>query len=289
MSADICLNFFWRTILETLDKSTPGGIYLCQINETLSCGACCGLYNVADSSYDTLLDMLTYRTQLFERTPRDYDSLVEFQEIIQAKEGSERPFPEFHHCHYIGLIGDGKKRPGCLLHPYGDGNNNVDHRGLSHWGGFACASYFCPTCSQLPKRFKQILRICADNWYIYGLIITETGMLNNFFTIMEESHGKELRPESFKANEPLRKTLFEFFNLKSTWEFRPEGFNKLGNYFFKDNLYPRDPIDYEGLGVQESPFNEILLALGSEFNTSDALAEAESLISEKIARIVSLI
>ncbi len=287
MSADNFYNF-WRDGLKELDNSTPGGVYLCQINEDISCGACCGLYNVSNPSYENLLAMLTYRTELFKKTPRDYDSLVEFQTIIEKKEGNNSPLPDFHHCHYIGLIGEQQNRPGCLLHPYGDGNNNVDHRGLSHWGGFACASYFCPTCSELPKRYKQILRICSQNWYIYGLIVTETKMLNNFFNIIEEKNGKKLLPEKFKNNEDLQKTLFNFFNLKNRWEFRPSGFNKLGNYFFKDNLYPRTPIDYRKLGVETSNFDEILLALGSEFNSIEDLIEAESVITTKIDEILLL-
>lgn len=33
-----------------MDKTAPGGVYLCRVNENLSCGACCGLYNVPDLS-----------------------------------------------------------------------------------------------------------------------------------------------------------------------------------------------------------------------------------------------
>jgi hypothetical protein len=35
------------TIHTSLDHQVPGGIYLCQVNEKVSCGVCCGLYNVA--------------------------------------------------------------------------------------------------------------------------------------------------------------------------------------------------------------------------------------------------
>ncbi len=274
--------------MEKLDNSTPGGVYLCQINETISCGACCGLYNISDLSYDKLLDMLTYRTELYKKTPKDYDSLEAFQEIIRDKERNYYPFSEFHHCHYIGLIGENEDRPGCLLHPYGKGNNNVDHRGLSHWGGFACASYFCPTCSQLPSRYKEILRISVNNWYIYGLIVTETNMLDNLFFQIEKAAGRNLTVEEFDQNDQLQKSMMQFFELKNNWKYRQKNFQRTGNYFFKDDLYPRKIIDYQNLGVNPSPYNEILLAFGSEFNSTDELEEAVEIVSILINNIVSL-
>jgi len=273
--------------LEKLDNSTPGGVYLCQINETVSCGACCGLYNVSDLSYEKLSDMLKYRTELFKKTPRDYDSLEAFQDIVREKEANSFPFHEFHHCHYIGLIGENEDRPGCLLHPYGKRNNNVDHRGLSHWGGFACSSYFCPTCSKLPSRYKEILRISVDNWYIYGLIVTETEMLDNLFSHLEKVVGRDLTVEEFNQNDQLQKSIMQFFDLKTTWKFRPIGFQRTGNYFFKDNLYPREIIDYKNLGVKPSPYNKILLSLGSEFNSAAELEKAVTIISNLIDSIVS--
>ncbi|MCG6973724.1 MAG: hypothetical protein LJE66_11325 [Desulfobacterales bacterium] len=41
-------------------SSSAGGIYLCQVNDNVSCGACCGLYNVADPSEQNLTHILDY-------------------------------------------------------------------------------------------------------------------------------------------------------------------------------------------------------------------------------------
>jgi hypothetical protein len=211
-----------------LDGHCPGGVYLCQTGESISCGACCGLYNVADPSREGLRVLLERRTDLFQQTPRNYDALIEFKTLIEASDNPDRPYPEFHHCPYIGLIGEDRSRPGCLLHPLGLGNNGVDHRGLSHWGGFACATYFCPTCTDVPARYKRILRQTSTDWYIYGLVVTEPGFLTGFFSQVESVLGRELTPSDGTVPK-FRETVSRFYGLKALWPHRPDGFTALGN------------------------------------------------------------
>jgi hypothetical protein len=55
------MNCSAETIRISLDHQVPGGIYLCQVNENVSFGACCGLYNVADPSEQNLTNILDYR------------------------------------------------------------------------------------------------------------------------------------------------------------------------------------------------------------------------------------
>ena len=156
-----------------MDSGVPGGVYLCQVNATVSCGACCGLYNVADASRADLEPMLARRASAFAALPRTVAALDGFARDIQAGERQDRPFPEFHHCPFIGLIGRRHSRVGCLLHPLAEGNRGVDYRGLSDYGGLACRTYFCPATRVLPARYKSILRIALDDWHLYGLVVTE--------------------------------------------------------------------------------------------------------------------
>ncbi|MBU1168506.1 MAG: hypothetical protein KKD44_02980 [Proteobacteria bacterium] len=245
------------------ETQIPGGVYLCQISDSISCGACCGLYNVADPSHENLSALLENRTDLFDQTPRDFDSLSAFALTIENQENQERPYPEFHHCPYLGLVGNNRNRPGCLLHPLGKNNKNTDHRGLSHWGGFACASYFCPTCHELPARYKKILRACVDNWYIFGLALTENRCLGTYFGMIEKLLGHELVFEEVQNNTVFQESVNRFLNLKTTWPYRKKPFNRMGNYFFKDDLYPRETIDYEQLGCTIPPCDPILQSLGT--------------------------
>lgn len=269
------------------DQDTPGGVYLCQTGETMSCGACCGLYNVAEPDCDSLTKLLRKRTGLFEKTPRDFDSLVRFKEQVESMENQKRPYPEFHHCPYLGFVGESLTRPGCLLHPLNTGNNGVDRRGLSEWGGLACATYFCPTCGKLPARYKQLLRMCCGNWHIYGLVIPETEMLSTYFSLIEQQLGHDLEVEGLSTCVSFQRAVRDFFQLKTDWPFRPEGFKRLGNYFFNDNLYPRTPIDYTGLGCDRSDKDALFKALGSEFKSRDELESADRLLTTLIHQAVA--
>jgi hypothetical protein len=229
--------------LKENDTGVPGGVYLCQVNEHVSCGACCGLYNVRDASRNTLAELLEYRTRRFSKTPRDVDAILGFAEEILGREPRMRPYPGFHHCPYIGLVGDGRSRVGCLLHPLADGNGGVDFRGLSYYGGLACRTYFCPACKALNPVYKQILRAVADDWHTYGLIVTETALVDAFFQELEKRLGRRLEPGDILGDGDREALIRRFIGIRRSWPFRarPE---KLCNYFFEDRSYPRPPVDY---------------------------------------------
>jgi len=270
-------------------KKIPGEVYLCQISETVSCGACCGLYNVADPSRESLTKMLTYRTENFENLPRDMDAILSFKDDIESKENQNRPYPEFHHCPFIGLIGDKRSGVGCLLHPLAKGNKGIDFRGLSYYGGMACNSYFCPTHRYLPRAYKEIIRDVADDWYLYGLVITETKMLTAFFQETEKRFEQPLKKEDILSNKEHIKFVKEFLSLKRDWRFRSHN-TPVGNYFFEDNLYPGHIIDYAAAGCSASnvslQYNIIFQELGSYFKSPDDLHEAENLLNQLFEKIM---
>ncbi|MFW5639717.1 MAG: hypothetical protein ACOC0H_00945, partial [Thermodesulfobacteriota bacterium] len=175
--------------LDQLDAAVPGGVYLCQISETISCGACCGLYNVSDASPGRMTAILEWRTRAFAEVPRRMDDIWDFMKMVAARENQDRPFPHFHHCPYLGLVGERRSRVGCLLHPLGEGNEGVDWRGLSYYGGMACRTYFCPTYRKLSPERKQVIRALAEDWYGHGLIITEWKLLSALFDEIESRMG----------------------------------------------------------------------------------------------------
>jgi len=273
-------------ITEPDPEKIPGKVYLCQISETVSCGACCGLYNVADFSREAMTEMLTYRTETFEKIPRDMNAILSFKEETESKENQNRPYPEFHHCPFIGLIGDKHSRVGCLLHPLAEDNKGTDFRGLSYYGGMACNSYFCPTHRYLPKACKEILRDVADDWYLYGLIITETKMLTAFFQEIERRLEQPLKKEDILNHKERIKIVKEFLRLKSDWRFRSHN-THVGNYFFEDNLYPKPEIDYPVIGYSGSglQYNIIFQELCSVFKSSEELHEAEMLLNRLFERL----
>lgn len=66
---------------------------------------------------------------------RTVAGIAAFKARVEADESQQRPFPNFHHCPFLGMIEDESRRVGCLLHPLAHGNYGIDWRGLSYYGG----------------------------------------------------------------------------------------------------------------------------------------------------------
>ena len=269
-----------------MDACVPGGVYLCQVNDKVSCGACCGLYNVADIARASLDDRLRRRSLAFARVPRTAEAIERFAMRQQRAERQRRPFDDFHHCPFVGLIGQGLTRIGCLLHPLGSGNRGVDYRGMSYYGGLACRSYFCPTVYQLAPRYKRMVRVLASDWFSYGLIVTEHRLLAALFEQVELGLGNEVSEKKIAQDARAAATLGDLLALKLSWPYRPAGPETLCHYFFKDNLYPRPAIEYARLGCRPSPLDTILTELGSAFDHAEQLRSAEQLVAGKIQAAV---
>jgi hypothetical protein len=270
-----------QTNLQCIDKSknstVPGGVYLCQVSNSVSCGACCGLYNLEKLSRWELAAELEKRTYEFAGIAREVSEIIYFGEKVAARVQKNQPFPEFHHCPYVGLIGNELSRIGCLLHPMAEGNNGIDFRGLSYYGGMACRIYFCPVNRCLPERFKLITRACFDDWYAYGLIITENDLISGIFKEIETRLGFHVYLDKI-SDEALPK-IYRLLTLKLEWPFRSPQW-PIVNYFFEDRKYCSPDIVYHAIHVKPSRYHAILQALGSTFSCVDNLHQAESILDE---------
>ena len=269
-----------------MDPDVPGGVYLCQVSDTISCGACCGLYNVTDLSGNGLNAMLERRTRQFAALDsRNLDAVLSFRKWVEDNEPQARPLPDFHHCAYIGLIGRNSSRPGCLLHPLG--NNGIDLRGISDYGGFACRSYFCPTHDCLPADIKILIRKAARNWFEYGLMITETSLMQAILDAAGVSHlciDEGPGPDPYLCLDIIR----ELMDLKRAWPYRPDAAIGRIHYFFNDRLYVRAPVAYATIGAEPSPYDGIFQELGSGFTSNQELREAEVVIADFLKRAALL-
>jgi hypothetical protein len=261
----------------------PGEVYLCRVNETLSCGACCGLYNVAHISRRGLEQMLQHRTRLFAQVPRNLNAILAYRENIERRESQPRPFSGFHHCPYIGFVG---RSVGCLLHPMAEGNDGVDWRGLSYYGGMACRIYFCPTYRDLADRHKAIVRDVAQNWYDYGLVITEAQLLNSFFGHLEARIERSLNTEDLARSSKFAAALRELLQLKLRWPYR-DPHRSLCHYFFKDRHHPKVNIDYDALETYSSMYDTILVELNSTFHSARELRQADGELDRLFERLTA--
>jgi hypothetical protein len=266
--------------------AVPGSVYLCQVSETISCGACCGLYNCAVASRSRLEELLGYRTEQFAGVPRHADGIDDFRISMERREAGERPYVDFYACPFLGLIGTNGQRVGCLLHPMADGNGGIDYRGLSFYGGLACRDYFCPSYRTLSASHKEIVKAVCTDWHLYGLVITEDRLLSAFFGEIEKRLRRPLSTADVLPHASSRKAVLEFLALKLNWPYRIPDAKGPGNYFFNDGLYPKPPIDYARLGAAPSALDPILHELSSGFSRPAALNQAEALIESLLGRIL---
>jgi len=264
----------------------PGGIYLCQVSETVSCGACCGLYNVAAASRKNLVTMLTDRTEAFSERPRGMEAILEFGKDVENRTTDGRPFPEFHHCPFIGLIGPEKSRVGCLLHPKNPINQGIDYRGLSYYGGLACDVYFCPSSRLLSPVVKRLILSAADDWYAYGSMITEEKLLTRLFDHVEKGLKRRLTEKDLHRTPRYYSAVREVLSLKCDWPYRPENAPTPCHYFFTDRRYQKPPVLY-AYGGAGSSFHDVFYELISRFDSPESQKSAEKTIQALIDRLIA--
>lgn len=272
------------------NKSDPVQfVYLCQISETVSCGACCGLYNIYTLSRKRLEDLLASRTEAFASVARTEEGIYAFQQQIESALSPEKPFPEFHHCPFVGFIGSGKGRIGCLLHPNASGNEGKDFRWLSWYGAMACRIYFCPTHRQLAPVYRMIVREAVDHWYLYGLIVTEHRLLTAFFQELERRIGRPVVLADFAENPGAIAIFREFAGLKLDWPFRRENAPGPCNHVFDNGEYPRPDVYRADPMIPVSRYEAVFRELDSGFLVINELLSAEARLDDLFDRLVSVL
>ncbi|MEA2014761.1 MAG: hypothetical protein U9N38_05605 [Thermodesulfobacteriota bacterium] len=258
-------------------------IHLCQPDTDKSCGACCGLYNYADSTQESLVTRLRTRTKIFGETVRGTADLKVFSDRIKGLESSEQLYEVIYCCEYLGFLDDEEKRVGCLLHPLQ--NDGIDMRDVSFYGRELCDGHFCPSYHFLSREEKGAMIRIINDWYLYGLCITDIDLVKEYFRFTGEGIYETPRPDRFEGR--LKDIALSFFSLKISWSFRSKETNRFGKYYFDGSQYMISHIDYEALGCERSRFDKIFLSLASEFSTLEELRKGEEIIQEKINEFIS--
>jgi len=121
----------------------------------------------------------------------------------------------------------------------------------------------------------------VQDWYLFGLVITDIDLVKEFFRHVENALGESIKPARLSQPE-LRHILHDFFSLKEHWQFKAAE-NRLGKYYFSASEYAIARIDYcARWGVPESRFDKILVSLESEFSSYEQVLSAEEMLQEKI-------
>ncbi|MGD0279876.1 MAG: hypothetical protein ABSC11_11280 [Smithella sp.] len=264
--------------------SNPNIIILCQPGEGKSCGACCGLYNYVDSSRSSLALRLRARTKRFHQMVKNPGDVECYAKETLADEDFSKRYEVIYCCEYLGFLDKEEKKIGCLLHPMQ--NSGLDLRDCSFYGQELCAGHLCPSHYFIPQSQSQILIKIIDDWYLYGLCLTDIDLVTTYFRLLADRVGRELKPELFD-NVDLKNIALEYFNWKTTWPYRSLETNRLGKYYFDGSQYMISYIDYAKFGREISPLNAIFLSLSSSFKNSGELEAGERLIWSNIENFVS--
>ncbi len=259
-------------------------IVLCQPDEFKSCGACCGLYNYVDSSRESLQLRLRARTKRFREMVKIPGDIEYYAEATFAAEDFKKRYEVIYCCEYLGFLDESENKVGCLLHPLQ--NSGLDMRAGSFYGQETCAGHLCPSHHFIPGSQAQIMIKIVKDWYLYGLCLTDIDLVTDYFRILADRIGEELKPEVFE-NEALRNIAREFFDWKIYWPFRSEETNRLGKYYFDGSQYMISYIDYAKFGREISPLDKIFMSLSSTFADAQELEAAEALILRNVRQFVA--
>jgi hypothetical protein len=273
-----------RKPLSLSDGPDSPFVHLCQPDVSKSCGACCGLYNYVDSGREALVQRLRGRTARFRASVRGPEDLPRFSEAVKASEDGARRYEVIHCCEYVGFLDEGENRVGCLLHPMQNGGR--DMRDASFYGRELCDGHFCPSYSYLSRAEKLALLEILDDWYLYGVCVTDIDLVKEFFRLVSEAAGEMPSPARFR-DPALREEARRFFELKLAWPFRSEAANRFGKYSFDGSEYAIHAIDYGALGCGKSRFDRIFLSLQSEFTSRGDLRAAEETLRSRLDAVVS--
>ena len=260
-------------------------VHLCQPDSGKSCGACCGLYNYADSSEEALTERLRKRTRLFREKVESEEDLHAFSERIKSIEDGTKRYDVIYCCEFLGFLDEDERRVGCLLHPLQNGGRDL--RAVSFYGRELCDGHFCPSYHYISEAEKRSLIKILDGWYLYGLCVTDIDLVKEYFRLVSDGIGETPPPGCFERP-ALRDAARRFFSLKTSWPFRSTSVNRLGKYYFDGSQYMVRPIDYERLGVDKSGFDRIFLSLSSEFADGEDVKKAEGIIRHLIDDFILL-
>lgn len=256
----------------------PDFVHLCQPGGQ-SCGACCGIYNYADSTRESLVRRFRRRTALYRRLAGpDFDPAA-FSHLVMEGEDPTKRYEVIYCCEFVGFLNDEETRVGCLLHPMQNGGRDL--RDASFYGRELCDGHFCPSYTYLAPAEQRALVDLLDDWYLYGLCVTDIDFAKEYFRLVSERVGRMPPPQAFREG-PMRQAALAWFELKLTWPFRSPDVNRLGKYYFDGSQYMISFIDYDALGCERSPFDRIFLSLSSELRTPDDLRRAEAILESHI-------
>lgn len=254
-------------------------ISLCQRTSeggTASCGACCGLYNLVELSRAAVRDELRRRTRALAGVPRTEAAFRQAAARI-AGEGPEPLFPSVRICPLLGYLDASERRIGCLAHPASTGG--PDLRACGAYDVETCSAFLCPSHAWLTEEEADIAVLATGDAYLYGLVVTDVPFLRAALAGVAARVGaKVLRRHLEHA--PFRAALQRLLALKE--ELVPGSDGLFGAFKASDGGEVPRRIDYQALGREPSPYDELLLSVGADPRSGNDLDRMEEEVRRRL-------
>jgi hypothetical protein len=258
--------------------------HLCQPDNKKSCAACCGIYNFRCNSREDVRKRLQENTASIKTLRRNsiLDETALKRHSKQYREiynGSYKLFITIFNCEFAGFIDESARRVGCLLHPFQHGGKDLRDHGF--YGAELCENHYCLSYFYLTAAEQRLVIETVDDWYLYGLTITDIDLVKGVFTVLSNLVGEAIDPLVVAQHEHLKHIVRSFWEMKLSWPFRIQDPNSFGKYLFKGEEYFEIEIPYSAFNKKKSPYHRIFLSLGSEFRSAEDIEKAEEIISER--------
>lgn len=260
--------------------------YICHPDNRKSCGACCGLYNYEGFDRETVSAALAFRTDLFNALKPQGRELDEFRNVVARLDLRPKLLEEIYCCEFIGFVDDARRKVGCLIHPaLRDG---ADMRDRAYYGAETCALHKCTAYNYFNEAEVQPVIAALDDWYLYGMCITDIDLLKEFYRAVSDLRGKAIRPELIAESEAALDIFRRYLSLKENWPCR-RGRRRFGQYVFESGSYQVKDMDWEQLGIARPPEWRILRSMGSEFQNAEEVYDAVERIRALIDEMASVL
>ncbi|MEJ5299519.1 MAG: hypothetical protein WHS38_00845 [Thermodesulforhabdaceae bacterium] len=256
--------------------------HLCQPDGKKSCAACCGIYNFRRNNREDVTKRLRENTAsiitLSHSNPNG-NALESYSERSRnIYNGSDKLFTTIFNCEFAGFIDKYQQKVGCLLHP--SQHFGKDLRDYSFYGAELCENHYCLSYFYLTAVEQRLVIETVEDWYLYGLTITDIDLVKGVFTVLSDLVGEAIDPLVVAQHENLKRIIQSFWNLKLSWPFRLQNTDSFGKYIFKGEEYFEIEIPYSSFNRNKSPYHRIFLSLGSNFQNAEDLEKAEEIVSK---------
>jgi len=239
---------------------------------------------VEDHSRKALQAALAHRTQAFQKVPKTPQSYTQVAQTLRAEQ-KEPIFPAVKNCPLLGFLDEEESRVGCLAHPGHTGG--IDLRICGEYTARFCEEHLCPSFGWLSDEEAQMVEAACNDWYLYGLVITDVTFVRTCLHLIEDSLCGPIDLPFCRSDIDITRSMGELFALKE--DFQREG-GKLGAFMADDSGEGSlGAVLYSQLDISPQKEDEIIGCLDCIPETQEDVTHLRQVIADRVQGVSQLI